>query len=501
MKKLMSFVFSLFLILGLSSCNPASTNQEPNTQTGSGDYSILEGAWEYVSEASSSDIYYKAYFDNDQVLYIYGRDISDTLFLEKKMSVSSVTAEAFQYSSLLKEGSCAYTMENDQLVLVWDNDSNETYTLNKITETVPLGIKFYLENENNPSLSSDIEGRNWWTQAGYSFFVLPQSVNLNGLKPTIELTNGATVTPGSLVSQNLSSPVSYSFSKNGVTKTQTLVAFQPDEDSNMLINGDFAYGSLFWDVWNTPEDGGAEVNMDVVDGAVHLEFDGTAQSTWWYNGFDTTLEGTTLIQDALYKLSVDAWGSDRPFCLYLNEHNRDLNNDGNNYSNYIYIRRPIEVTRKTYNYYFTMMNPDDDQPTIGVLLSDSVGEVFLDNFSLTRITDVEDLIEPITLNSAVEGYLAYPNQLLFYSVPVSPSTSYTIVWNDYSDGDGTMQGDVKVSVFDQNDMTFVYEKDSGYTTPFSFTTDAATSELIIRIDSVYESSVRSGSFVFMLSSN
>jgi len=472
-----------------------------NNSESTGEYSNLEGAWEYLPEESSNDLFYKAYFDSDSTLYIYGRDINDTLYLEKKMSISDVTTDAFQYSSLLEEGSCSYTIENDKMVLVWDSDNNETYALGKITESVPLGIKYYLLQEDNPSISADIEARNWWTQAGYSFFVLPQSANLNGLKPTIELTNGATVTPGSLVSQNLSSPVIYSFSKDGVTKTQTLVAFQPDEDSNMLINGDFSYGSLFWDVWNTPEDGGAEVNMEVVDGVVHLEFDGTAQAANWLNGFDTTLEGTSLYEEGVYQLSVDAWGSGRPFCLYLNEGGKDLNGDDNNYTTYFSSFKPIEVARNTYAYTFRMIYPTDNKPAVGLLLSDSTGEVYIDNFALRLVSSYADVAENIELNTAVFGEIVSINQVIVYSVSVDPETSYSIVWDDFSTGSDLMTADIIVSAVDQELNTYLDNQNSGNTDPIVFETEANASTVYIIVDTRPMPYYRKGSFALMLSSN
>lgn len=123
-----------------------------------------------------------------------------------------------------------------------------------------------------------------------------------------------------------------------------------------------------------------------------------------------------------------------------------------------------------------LFNHDVDE-TLYFEISDNVSG--LNAYSISVSTQV---IESIVLSDEwLELNIPY-NESNYYSLPVTPGSSYTVSWDDSHNGTDSYLADVWVSVFDFYGDIYFSKVDSGYDSPSTITVGDNISEIIIEIN-------------------
>jgi hypothetical protein len=169
--------------------------------------------------------------------------------------------------------------------------------------------------------------------------------------------------------------------------------------SNMVTNGDFDRGVLFWDFEVT---GSADANVSTTaDRWLRFEIvDGGSE--WWNVQFRQP--GMPLVRGRRYRFEFDAYADGARIF------EAQVTRDGEPWTNYGRIGLTSLTTQpKHYAYDFTMEDPSDFEARIVLNAGGSPTDVYVDNVSLRELVPSTSTVADVPETKSVHLHANYPN--------------------------------------------------------------------------------------------
>lgn len=157
----------------------------------------------------------------------------------------------------------------------------------------------------------------------------------------------------------------------------------PSGAANLLGNGDFSGAMALWADWVNPETD-ASASFNYMNDNAEVIISGAGIDPW--NISLRHMVPPILENGKIYTLSFEASATtSRTLFVKIAEGQRDLNNNGVMWDDYspLYPGYELDTTTRTYVTEFVMNNPTDDFADISFYLGKAMGNVTIDNVSLT----------------------------------------------------------------------------------------------------------------------
>ena len=158
-------------------------------------------------------------------------------------------------------------------------------------------------------------------------------------------------------------------------------------DEALILNGDFAYGELYWELFTV-----LGANTFAVEGEAAVLDTPTAGDNFWDTQLTYAGPSFTMENGEFYEVLFKTWGIDRSAYICIQENNRDLNGDGSLFTKYkteqFFAQEAVSENR----YLFYMNNPDDDNPYFGFQTAGETGTLYLDDISLKKYGPIDPYV-------------------------------------------------------------------------------------------------------------
>ena len=158
-------------------------------------------------------------------------------------------------------------------------------------------------------------------------------------------------------------------------------AIIPDDTGNLIGNGDFVLGRTLWrldvDKTSTAQ---SSIDFSAQEAAV-------TQTNPGSEAYMITMKyvPTVLIENTrIYTLTFDAKASqNRRIVVNIGEDGRDLNSNGETWDSYHWMEYDLSTEWQNFTTEFGMLNPTDDAAKVEFRVGKYIGNVTIDNISLT----------------------------------------------------------------------------------------------------------------------
>jgi hypothetical protein len=158
-------------------------------------------------------------------------------------------------------------------------------------------------------------------------------------------------------------------------------AIVPDGATELIGNGDFEDLWMLWNSWANSDAGGSRVTR-FTDGAVVTEVFEPGNEEWAFG--ISYAPGLPMEANTVYSATFTASATEsRTIVLRVGERDRDLNGDGERWTNYCYARVTVDTTPKTFSAAFAVPEIADDGADFAFFLGNHSGDVTIDNVSVT----------------------------------------------------------------------------------------------------------------------
>jgi hypothetical protein len=267
------------------------------------------------------------------------------------------------------------------------------YTVTVTVDSAPPSsakaiLSFSFLAADNPGLGADAVGA-VRENPKYVEALLPAGTISTALKPRIEVSAGATISPASLGATNFAHTVVYTVkAEDGSEQDYSVAAVTSPVSPEMIANGDFCYsygdsskgGAALWSYW---QKNGAASIIDCSSGSFVLSGSprGPNKSSIFLG------QKIPLDKNGIYQLRFDASSSNSAdkISVYFQESGLDVNNDGNAWTPWTSQDFSLSAVSTTYSATLVMQGYDDPKGYLDFQLGTTAGTVCIDNVSLQKI--------------------------------------------------------------------------------------------------------------------